>query len=117
MLPDFFAHIKKEYGNDRIRNGNFVHAVMTDLLPNATELRRCIKLIYESKVMECILEIAKEPSLANVQRQKALECLVDFACMDRQISTEIIEGVMASLCPSVFVVAEVDSAQIKEAQG
>ena len=119
LLPGFFAQIKKEYGNDRIRNGNFVHAVMADLLPNAIELRRCIKLIYESKAMEYILEIAKEPSLANVQRQKALECLVDFAFMDRQIATVIIDGVLVALYPSVSTAAppdEVDVPKAKEEQ-
>ena len=119
LLPGFFAQIKKEYGNDRIRNGNFVHAVMADLLPNAIELRRCIKLIYESKAMEYILEIAKEPSLANVQRQKALECLVDFAFMDRQIATVIIDGVLVALYPSVSTAAppdEVDVPKAKEVQ-
>ena len=60
LLPNLFEEIGSQYGKRYFRNGRFVVNIMADLLPDNSELRRCVKMVYESNAMECILEIADD---------------------------------------------------------
>ena len=103
LLPNFFEEIGSQYGKRCFRNGRFVVNIMADLLPDNSELRRCVKMVYESNAMECILEIADDSSVVDIQHQKALERLISYSFMDRQTATAVVDGVITAIYPSLQV--------------
>lgn len=105
MLPKFIADVKNKYGEAQLHNGKFVVAIMSDLLPGAMELKRCIRMVYESNAMTSVLEISKDSSNLLVHRNKAIDKLIEYSFMDKQIATSIIDAVIASVYPAIKVSA------------
>ena len=101
LLPQFFAEVKKQYADTNLRNGRFIVALISDLIPGAVELKRCITLAYESKAMECIIDISKDMSNVVMLRNKACERLVEYSFMNKQIATEIVDGIIAAIYPQL----------------
>lgn len=113
LLPQFFADVKKQYATVDLRNGKFVVALMADFIPGAVELKRCVRLAYESNAMECIIDISKNMSNVVLLRNKALERMIDYSFMDKQIATEIIDGIIVAIYPQLNAVLQtVHSTQI-----
>lgn len=101
LLPRFFADVKKQYATVDLKNGKFVVALMADLIPGAVELKRCVRMAYESNAMECIIDTSKSMSNAVLLRNKALERMIDYSFMDKQIATEIIDGIIVAIYPQL----------------
>lgn len=113
LLPQFFADVKKQYATVDLKNGKFVVALMADFIPGAVELKRCVRLAYESNAMECIIDISKNMSNVVLLRNKALERMIDYSFMDKQIATEIIDGIIVAIYPQLNAVLQtVHSTQI-----
>ena len=113
LLPQFFADVKKQYATVDLKNGKFVVALMADFIPGAVELKRCVRLAYESNAMECIIDISRNMSNVVLLRNKALERMIDYSFMDKQIATEIIDGIIVALYPQLNAVLQtVRSTQI-----
>ena len=102
LLPQFFADVKKQYATVDLKNGKFVVALMADFIPGAVELKRCVRMAYESNAMECIIDISKNMSNVVLLRNKALERMIDYSFMDKQIATEIIDGIIVAIFPSTI---------------
>jgi len=113
LLPQFFADVKKQYATVDLKNGKFVVALMADFIPGAVELKRCVRLAYESNAMECIIDISRNMSNVVLLRNKALERMIDYSFMDKQIATEIIDGIIVAIYPQLNAVLQtVHSTQI-----
>ena len=113
LLPQFYAEVKKQYATVDLRNGKFVVALMADFIPGAVELKRCVRLAYESNAMECIIDISRNMSNVVLLRNKALERMIDYSFMDKQIATEVIDGIIVAIYPQLNAVLQtVHSAQI-----
>lgn len=99
LLPSFFAEVSNMYGIAQLSNGKFVVAIMSDLLPGTTELKRCVRMAYESNAMLSILEIPKDSSNLQVYRNKAIDKLIDYSFMDKQIAKSIVDSLIVSIYP------------------
>ncbi len=106
LLPQFFADVKKQYATVDLKNGKFVVALMADFIPGAVELKRCVRMAYESNAMECIIDISKNMSNVVLLRNKALERMIDYSFMDKQIATEIIDGIIVAIYPQLSAVLQ-----------
>ena len=103
LLSQFFVDMKKYYTTVDLKNGKFLAALMADLMPGAVELKTCIRFAYESNAMECIVDISKNMSNAVLLRNKALERMIDYSFMDKQVATEFIDGIIVAIYPQLQV--------------
>lgn len=101
LLPKFFNEVKSMCGEAKLSDGRLIVALMSDLLPEADELKRCIKMVYESGAITHILEISKDSSNLQLYKNKALDRVINNSFMDKQIATSVIDAVVAAVYPEI----------------
>ena len=101
LLPKFFNEVKSMCGEAKLSDGRLIVALMSDLLPEADELKRCIKMVYESGAITHILEISKDSSNLQLYKNKALDRVINYSFMDKQIATSVIDAVVAAVYPEI----------------
>ena len=62
LLPGFFEKIRVDFSNIEFSNGKLIIALMSDYLPNEADLKRCVKIAYDSNAIEHIMNIRNNPN-------------------------------------------------------
>lgn len=99
LLPKFLEDVRQQFGSERLSDSKFMSAAVMDLLPGAAELSRCLRMVYTSGAMEELLAIGGKVSECDRYRTLAVEKLVNYWFMDQRIAWEIVDHILAAICP------------------
>ena len=110
LLPQFFADLKTQYGRIDLKNEKLIVALLSDYIPGATDLKRCLRFLYESKAMECIIAISQNMNDVSLLRNKAVALLVEYSLMDQSLASNSIDNFIVALYPELeWEISDVDS--------